>query len=105
MERGAEPWSWVLETSSAGSHDFYPGVGLRRESPPPHAPPGSLFSLPWQGRVQNLPAVQDKRMIHVCAPEWDLGHGLPPSPFPAQAPKETPRFPRTYLHSPSALTP
>ena len=41
MERGAEPWSWVLETSSAGSPDFYPGVGLRREAPP-HVPPGSL---------------------------------------------------------------
>lgn len=34
MERGAEPWSWVLETSSAGSHAFSPGVGLRREGPP-----------------------------------------------------------------------
>lgn len=43
MERGAEPWSWVLETSSAGSHDFHPGVGLRREGP--HVPLGS-FSLP-----------------------------------------------------------
>lgn len=33
MERGAEPWSWVLETSSARSHDFRPGVRLRREGP------------------------------------------------------------------------
>lgn len=33
MERGAEPWSWVLETSSAGSPDFHPGV-LRREGSP-----------------------------------------------------------------------
>ncbi|EPY86280.1 mucolipin-1 isoform 1 [Camelus ferus] len=24
MERGAEPWSWVLGTSSAGTHDFHP---------------------------------------------------------------------------------
>lgn len=51
MERGAEPWSWALDTSSAGSHDFHPGVVLRREScphppPPLHVPAGSLFSLP-----------------------------------------------------------
>lgn len=48
MERGAEPWSWVLETSSAGSHDFCPGVGLRREGPP--CPTRIL--LPAQGESQ-----------------------------------------------------
>ena len=58
MQRGAEPWNWVLETSSAGSHDFHPGVVLRREAPPhPHVPPGSLFSLPCLGLATSLPAV------------------------------------------------
>lgn len=57
MERGAEPWSWVLETSSAGSHDFHPGVRLRREGPPHHVPLGSLFSLPWLVRVTSFPVV------------------------------------------------
>ena len=63
MQRGAEPWNWVLETSSAGSHDFHPGVVLRREALPhphgagPHVPPGSLFSLPCLGLATSLPAV------------------------------------------------
>nr|KAF6482721.1 zinc finger protein 358 [Molossus molossus] len=28
METGTEPWSWVLETSSAISHDFHPDPAL-----------------------------------------------------------------------------
>lgn len=51
MERGAEPWSWALDTSSAGSHDFHPGVVLRRESCP-HPPPA-----PCPSRVPLLPAL------------------------------------------------
>lgn len=52
MERGAEPWSWVLETSSAGSHDFYPGVGLRRESPLPMPPQGPCSPCPGRGECK-----------------------------------------------------
>lgn len=48
MERGAEPWSWVLETSSARSHDFHPGVGLRREGPCPRSQQGLSSHCPGQ---------------------------------------------------------
>ena len=101
MERGAEPWSWVLETSSAGSPDFYPGVGLRREAPP-HVPPGSLFSLTWQEPVQSPYSTKQEKDLCVY-PKAGSGVQLNSLSLPCPGSKRDPGFHRTY--SPLTLCP
>lgn len=93
MERGAEPWSWVLETSSAGSPDFYPGVGLRREAPP-HVPPGSLFSLPWQEPMQSPYSTRQEKDLCVYPKE---GSGVQPDSLSLPRLQKRPPVPQNLL--------
>lgn len=95
MERGAEPWSWVLETSSASSHDFHPGVVLRREgsphpSPSPSSPQGpSSPCLGWSASQVSLQSETGEGSMCVFRSGF-WGHGTAPSHFPAQTPEDTP---------------
>lgn len=95
MERGAEPWSWVLETSSAGSPDLSRG---EKEAPPP-----CPTRVPLHRSQCSLPVARDRRRICVFTPKRDLGYKaqLPLPSLPRL--QKRPRFPRTY--SPLTLCP
>lgn len=77
MERGAEPWSWALEASSARSHDFHPGVGPRREGPlMSHQ---GLSSGPSQGESQSACSLEQEGSVCMLRSGFG-GTAWPPIP-------------------------
>lgn len=104
MERGAEPWSWGPDTPSAGSPDFHPGVGLRREGPPrSHQGPSSPG--PGWGSHKFCCSLRQEKDPCVCS---GMGSGawFGPLSLPCpESPYRDPMIPRTYSHPHSVLAP